>query len=128
MPAPEIYKATAWEDGSIWLAARIRGNDGSYITQSSLTAITCTVYDGETSVTTPTVTVSTAVNDTLQTNTNDARWPASDTLGFNFSHVMVATDLPNGGKVYRVEFVFDPVTGEDFPIVWDVSTLNLRTS
>ena len=79
-------------------------------------------------MTTPTVTVSSAVHDTLQKNSDDARWPDTDTTGFNFEFVLVPADIPTGGKVYRVEFRFDPVTGQDFSIVWDVTTKKLRGS
>jgi len=127
MPAPQIFETTAFEDGSVWLSNRVFGEDGADITQASLTAITCKVFDGDTVITTPTVTVSSAVHDTLQTNSDDKRWTLNN-VGFNFEHVGGAADLPNGGKVYVFEFLFNPVTGEDFRAVWHVTTINLRTS
>jgi hypothetical protein len=126
MPEPTIHKVTAWEDASVTLLARVSGNSGAYITQASLTGISTKVFDGETQQgTTITETVSSVVFDTLQTDTN--LWDV-DTTGFNFKTTVAASYFPSGGKVYRVEVVFDPSSGDDFPAVFDVTTKNLMGS
>jgi len=104
-----------WENSGLQIMARIEGWDGALITQATLTTITYYVYDLETKeqVATDTLTIASVVYDTAQT---DSGWPYSD--GFNFATILPATCFPNGGRDYRVEVIFDPATGEDFPAVW----------
>lgn len=119
MPVPIITAGVVFEDAGAFFMARIVGNDAANITQASLNAITCKVIDHDdtgSTVLTPTVTIATSVFDTLQT---DARW-TKDTTGYNFGFAMPATTFATGLKKYRVEFSFDPDTGEDFKAAFDV--------
>lgn len=122
MPVPIARQVYVWEDAAATFLARIKGDSGAFITQASLTGITYKVYDRSdgSAVTTGTVTVSSAVFDALQTS--DARWEdeatKGDTTGFNFEFQVPGTAFPKGDIDYQVEFWFDPVTGEDFAVVF----------
>ena len=128
MPA-SAFRVQGWEDGPLVVFARIRGHGGSYITQASLSGITCTVFNygaGYTSVATPSVSVSSVVFDTVQTATDDPRWTA-DSTGFNFRHTVPASAFTASGQ-YRIEYVFDPVSGDDFVLVVDADILSIYSS
>lgn len=116
-----IYQATVWEDASLTIMARVRGLAGAYITQASLSSIACKVYDLQSGslVTSPTVTVASAVFDTLQDGDDDPRWTL-DSTGFNFRHTVPAAGFPDGNKKYRVEYSFVPASGDAFPLVVEV--------
>ena len=127
MPTPEIFTLVAFEDSGPILMARITGNDGANITQASITGITLVVMDGNTVQTASIdLTVANVVFDTLQQTSDDARWTA-DAEGYNFKHEVVATDLPDGLKTYTFEIVFNPSSGEDFPLVFRIDTMKLRS-
>ena len=119
-----ITQATVLEDSGVVLLARVRGADGSYITQASLTSINVYSYDLNGDTSTPvysdeSVTISAVVFDALQTS--DARWTV-DTTGYNVAYTMSATALPLR-STYQVEMVFDPVSGDDFTIAYQIETL-----
>lgn len=121
-----IIKGVAYEDGAVVLMARVANATGTNITQASVTGITYKVFDllDNSQVATGTLTVSAVVFDTLQTPTI---WTA-DTTGYNFRVDPAKTTLPNGGTTYRFEYLVDPTSGEDFWIVFEVSTENVLTS
>ena len=125
----EVVRDEVWEDSGPTFMARVKGNDGAYITQASLTAITWKVYDSDsatpnTAIANGTCTVASSVFDTLQTGDP---W-SKDSTGYNFKYTMAATSVPTGGHNYVVEFSFDPKTGDDFPVVYYVSVRRLRSS
>lgn len=125
MPAPSIHRATVFEDSGASCMARIVGNDAANATQASITGITYSVYNGDTAIIEDSaLTVATVVFDTLQT---DARW-TEDSTGYNFRHDLPATTFPTGDAVYRVEYVFNPVSGEDFAVVFELTALNVMGS
>lgn len=138
MPEARITKGWIWEDGGGIAISRIINESGAYITQASLTSITCKVYDldnADALVGTPTVTISTSVFDTLQAAAADLRlWTRDgvqiDNVGWNFKFVVPASFFPLGSYVvdgvekrpyrsYRVEFLFDPTSGENFFDVYE---------
>src|SRR4051812_31859089 len=86
------------------MLARIRGSDGSYVTQAVTSSITCAVSDMTTgsavAVITPSVVVASAIFDTLQT---DSAW-SKDSTGYNFKHSLPATAFPTAGHVYLVVY------------------------
>lgn len=111
-----------FEDTAHTFMARIRGNAYALITQATISTITCKVFDRAsatptTALATPTVTVSSAIFDTLQT---DGRWTAdSETepgedgeTGYNFLFQVAGSVFSGAGRVYDVEFVFTPTSGE----------------
>lgn len=129
MQPAETTKAIIWEDGGAQCMARVSGQDGAAITQASLSSITCKVFDISTStpdgvVATPTVTISTSVFDTLQT---DARW-TKDSTGYNFRHSLAASVFATGDHVYRVEYKLAPTSGEAFWLAFELYSKALRTS
>jgi hypothetical protein len=129
MDSTDVVKAVVWEDGGATVLARVLGNSGAAITQASLTGISYKVFDlqsatPDTAIATGTVTVATSVFDTLQT---DAIWSA-DSTGYNFKHALAATCFPNGDRTYRVEYLFDPASGENFWLVCELSAKAVRTS
>ena len=127
MPAPSVLNVTVWEDEGVVTFARIVSIEGSNVTQASLSSIACAVYDADannTLVASPTVTVASAVFDTLQTSATDPRWSV-DSTGYNFRHTLAASNFPEGGRRYLVKYVFTPVSGDNFHLVVRVATMNL---
>ena len=124
-----ISQFQAFEDGGATFMARVLGNDGAAITQSSISTITCAVYDLSTSTPTvailaPSLVVATVVFDTLQT---DARWTA-DATGYNFLHAMPATAFPTGKHTYKVEYKVTPASGAVFWLVFEGFAEEIITS
>ncbi len=108
--------ATVFEDTCNVFMARVRGMDGALITQSVVSSITCSVTDGtsgtQVAVITPSVDVSTAVYDTIQTG---SPWDTEeDATGFNFKYIMPATAYPTAGHLYTVLFTFTATDGSVF--------------
>lgn len=129
MASSDITKATIWEDGGATCMARVVGVAGTAITQATVSAIGCKVFDltgdtPDTAVATPTVVVASSVFDTLQT---DARW-TKDATGYNFRYTLAASVFTTGGHRYLVEFKFTPSSGEVFWVVFELYAQNVRTS
>lgn len=109
------------EDGSATCLARVCARDatgaatgvdgeGKWIKQADLSTITCKVFDRtagyatpDTAISSPTVTISSAIIDTPVTATTI--WDV-DSTGYNFLFDMAATSFPTGGHKYLVEFAF----------------------
>lgn len=124
MPAVKVIKSMIYEDAGASLMARVVGTNGSNIVQADISSISCAVFVNGTSVATPSITVSTVVFNTLQT---DARWTL-DTTGYNFRHDAAASVFSTGATAYRVEYKFTPASGEVFFVVFELTTLNVYTS
>lgn len=115
----QVFVGDAFEDGGATLMARVTGWNAADIVQSDISSIHYSVYDrtAETSVVSATaLTVSAVVFNTLQT---DARWSV-DSEGYNFRHTVPASALPNGDRLYRVEYKFTPASGEVFFLAFDI--------
>jgi len=122
MPAPQITKGQAFQDGGVALMARIVGNSAVNITQGSITSIALTVLDANTrdiEIAEAAIVVATAVFDALQT---DDRWTV-DSTGYNFRDDVPAASLADGNKTYRFEYAFTPASGAVFFVVFHVTTL-----
>lgn len=129
MASSESTSAGVWEDGGATCLARVRGADGNYITQASLIGITYKAFDlssstPDTATSTGTVSIASSVFDTLQT---DSMWTTDDT-GYNYRHTIPASVLATGDHVYRVEYKFDSVSGEDFFLVFELLAQAIRSS
>ncbi len=129
MVATDIIRGKVFEDGGATCMARIIGQAGVAITQASLTSIGCKVFDlggatPDTPIATSSLTISSVVFDTLQT---DARW-TYDTTGYNFLHAHAAATFPSGDTRYRVEYLFTPVSGAAFFAVFELQSLQVKTS
>lgn len=115
----QVYQSIGWEDTPATFLARVEGVAGDPITQAGLSGITYAVTDmagdGSTQVTTGTVTVATAISDSLVTG--DSRWTRDET-GYNFVATLPAAAFPNGNRTYRVELKFTETSGNVFPLVF----------
>ena len=130
MGTTDIEHAVVWEDSGATCLSRVVGNDGAAVTQASLTALTYKVFDENsatpgTAATSGTLTISEVIYDTLQTGD---LWESTDDTGYNFKWQVPASVLTTGGHLYRVEFWYDPVSGEDFPDVFFLLAKRLRSS
>lgn len=122
--SPQIWHI--WEDGGALLLARVEDWDGNLLTQVACTGIAYKVFnvDNNNAVTgSGSLVVATVVFDTEQSGGN---WPHAD--GYNFKAMFAATCFPTGGHRYVAEVIVDPVSGEDFAIVWHLQAHNLRGS
>ena len=102
--------AIVTEDGAFSVMARVDldGAVASFL-QAAISSITLAVYDvSDVSSTfaTDTLTVSSVVFDTLQT---DGRWNV-DSTGYNFKHDIAATVFVTPGR-YRLEYLVTPTGG-----------------
>lgn len=115
MKATDMLFCSVWEDSSLTLMARITGNAGTNITQASLSALTCRVFDSdddnEEILPAPTITIAATVFDTLQTS--DPRWTV-DTTGYNFKFTIPAANFPTGPRRVQWQFKFTPTSGDPF--------------
>lgn len=124
MPQPK--RASIWEDGGAFLAARILGNNGAYLTQATTSSITYLIYDvtAGAEITSGSLTISSVIFDTLQT---DGRW-TEDTTGYNFGYAAAASAFATPDHTYRVEFKITPTSGQVFFVVFELITSALYTS
>lgn len=122
-----VIEGAAWEDSGTSLMCRLRGVDGDLVARADLSSIAYSVFDEDDTDAEPdegTLTVADVVYDTLQT---DSRW-TKDGTGYNFRWDTPAALLADGGRRYRFEVKFTPVSGEPFHVVWRVPTGDLRRS
>ena len=93
---PDLLPWTVvWEDTEPVLMTRIQTHDGTNLLQADVTSIEAMAYnesDDSQNGTTQTLSASSVVFDTLQT---DSRWTA-DTTGYNFRYQMPAEFIPTG--------------------------------
>lgn len=109
-----IFQFQAFEDGGVFIMARIVGNAGTAITNATLTRLDYSVTDFY-AETTPIAFVqitpfSSIIFDTLQT---DVRW-TKDATGYNFGHAVAAVAFPTRNRKYMVSYKFTPSSGEVF--------------
>ena len=110
--------------------ARVVGQSGSNVTQASLTSVTYSVYNLETDtyVLGGTLDISNSIYDTLKTAQNTTGFSnlwTRDATGYNFRANISKSAFPDGERAYLVRFLFDPVTGEDFPLVFRVDAIGV---
>ena len=98
-----------WERSSLFVMARVEGNDGVNITQATLDGIVLyiTKLPSKTVIVPPTFTVADVIFDTLQT---DGRW-TRDATGYNFGHLLDGnTYIQDPESVYALEYELTPVS------------------
>lgn len=126
------YKVDWNEDGDCTVLARVTARngtglatgivgEGNWIKQADLSTITCKVFDlssatPDTPITTPTVTIASAILDAPVTATT--LWEQDDT-GYNFLHDLAAANFPTGDHRYLVEYEFTLTGGAKFHLVLD---------
>ena len=129
------------EDGSPTVLGRITARDGTgaatgvdgegnFLKQADISTITCAIYDRsgttpEVAISTPTVTISTSVLDTVITA--NTIWTMDDT-GYNFLHDLADTAFPTGGSLYVVEYVVTLTGGAVFHGVFEGIARGVITS
>ncbi len=123
----------AWqEDGSATALARVCARDatgawtgvpgeGNWIKQADLASITAKVFDRngttpDTPITTPTVTISSAIQDTPVTDKKI--WDLDDT-GYNFLFDLAGTNFPTGSHKYLVELYFATTGGSTWCLAYE---------
>ena len=125
MPDATITESIIFEGSSPTILARVLGNDAAAILQADYGDITFEIFKNSstTAAVTGTVTVSTSVFDSYQT---DARWSV-DSTGYNFRHSPAATVFADGNASYRIEYKFAPTGEEPFWLVFLVTTVEVRS-
>lgn len=119
-----IFQTVWQEDGSCTVLGRLTARDGTgaatgvpgegnWIKQADMTSITCAVFDRrsttpDTSITTPSVSVASAIIDTPVTS--NTLWTA-DTTGYNFIHDLGPLNFPTSRHIYLVEYKFTTTGG-----------------
>lgn len=117
--SPSTQKARVVAEDATGAATGVDG-EGYWVKQADLSTITCNVYDRnsttpDTAILTPTVTISTAIQDTpvvskiVWTGDGDGA-----VVGWNFTHEVPGTAFPTGGHLYWVEYVFTPTAGANY--------------
>ncbi len=116
------------ESSAFWLLQRLHW-DGENITQAAVSSITWKCWDSsDTLVTSGTLTVSSVVFNTLQT---DDKWtldPYADDEGYNFAHAVPSNVITTPGT-YRIEHKFTMATpaGVFIPDYWILTAESLLT-
>jgi len=114
-------QASLWEGGACQCLGRALNWANTPLQQAGLGSLALTVTDLQRSLATytETVTVASAIFDTLQT---DARWTL-DATGYNFRHRIPASAFPLGGRSYRAEYKFTPADPDAAYVFWAVYLL-----
>jgi len=115
------------EDTGKRLMNRITDDQGSDHQQADISSIAYKVFDVNdltTEIASASLTVSTVIYDTLQT---DSAWD-TDTTGYNFGWSAPASIFPTGGIVNKVEISFTPASGEAFKLIWFVRVISVSGS
>lgn len=131
MRSANPVSVTWQEDGTATVLARVCARDatgawtgekgeGRFVKQADLSSITCNVFDRSsetpsTAIATPTVTISSAIQDSPVTN--QEIWTL-DTVGYNFVYDLAASNFPTGGNEYLVEFKFTTTGGTVWHLVF----------
>lgn len=128
-PLAEIITSSGPAGVAFTTLARVVGNAAAAITQASLSSISYKIFNEssdtpDTAVETGTLTVSSVVFDTLQT---DARW-TKDTTGYNFRNVVAGTNITGDGRRYLVEYLFTPTSGAAFVVQHRHTTTTWRSA
>ena len=141
MSAVDRIQVVWQEDGSATVLARVCARDatgaatgisseGNWIKRADLTSIACNVFDNtsatpDTAIATPSVTISSAIQDTPVTD--GIIW-SIDTTGYNFIFDMAATCFPTGGHEYQIEFPFVTTGGGKWTLVYIGPASPIRSS
>lgn len=110
------------EDSNAYIMAYLRNAAGTALKVADIASLTYSVYqvvDGVATVVTGhdgvSLTIATAIFDTLQTAALDPRWTGSG--GYNFKHDLLYTAFPSGNVHYEYECTVIETGGARYPIV-----------
>ena len=125
MGSSQVTQADIWEDGDVTEMAHVQAN-GVDVTQAVVSTIARKVYNvsTDTLISSTTLTVPSAVFDSLQT---DGRWTL-DSDGYNFRDRVPAVNFPEPKQTYRVEYQFTGSAAEKYWLVYEHDTLNIRST
>jgi hypothetical protein len=115
------------EDSGKRLMNRITDDSGTDLEQADVSSIAYTVYDAadlSSSTASGSLTVSTVIYDTLQT---DSAWD-TDSTGYNFGWSAPSSIFSKGGILNKVEIAFTPASGEAFKLIWFVRVRSISAS
>ncbi len=113
---PSTEKFSIWQSSGALCLSLVNGWDGAPITAAEISSIAWAVYDidARTQVSSGSLIPSLVLSDTPKF---DAGWPYAE-AGYNFAFCLPHTCFPNGGRRYRAEFVYTPISGEPFADVF----------
>lgn len=130
-----VFAVQGIEDASLVVMSRFLAEDREFAVRADCSTITIKAFDvaSEDETYTATLTVSSVVFDTLQT---DAAWdptpadPGDDGYtGYNFKHTVPPTAFPDGNRTYQVEAKVTFSTGAvGWVGYWQNKTLPVFTS
>ena len=130
-----VIQGEVWQNGSADILARLvaRGasgasvaGEGAALIQSDVVSITCKIFfldsaTPETAIATPSVVVSSAIFNALQT---DSSW-FTDSIGYNFFHSIAPNTFTTAG-LYQLQYSATLIGGRAFPIVAQLEANPLR--
>ena len=104
--------------------------EGNFLQIADIATITAKIFDldsatPDTPISTPTVTVASAVLNTVVTA--QTIW-TEDTIGYNFLHDLAGSEFPTGERQYRVEYTVTLTGGAVFHGSYIGSARPIRTS
>lgn len=116
-----MIRAITTQGNPATILARVLDQTGTPITQSSVSSVSVTVYNAETSTSTGSSTpaVADCVFNTLQTG--DSRW-STDHIGFNLAVDVDGTALNVGDTTFQVQIEITPAAGEPYRLIAIVET------
>jgi hypothetical protein len=121
-----VYRDVIFERSGVTILARIRGREFNLIRQADINIISLSVYNATDNQTVPTlaqtIPLSAILDSPLDINSNP-RWTQGGV--YNFVFTVPATAFPVGARLYQVEFVFTPNTGENFDMVFQLDCIDL---
>jgi len=121
--------ARIWEDGGATMMARVTNDSAGNVVRSDVTSIAYNVFDLSsttpgTAVSSDSLTVASVVYNSLQTG---GLW-SKDSTGYNFKDTRPASIFSEPNHRYQIEYIFNPASGEDFPVVFQVLTRPIWSS
>jgi hypothetical protein len=103
------------------ILARVYDENGNPIAQSSVSSISVSVVNAETTV--QTSTASPAVGDCVYNSMQqDGRW-TQDNIGFNLAVPIQSSSFNSGDTQYEVQITITPTSGDPYRIVAQITTL-----
>lgn len=113
-------RGSAWQGGGCVLLARVLGESGDPVTQSTVSSVDWSAWRLDTMasvVSDENETVSECVFNSLQT---DERW-LDDEVGYNFA-LAIGTPVFDEAVRYRIEVWLTMTSGSPIPLVFEVTT------
>jgi len=123
-----IYRTTAYEGDDIWVRGRPVTEDGTALFRADIQTIDYRAYD--LSSATPSAEIHSEalpVDQLMSTALQVTQAWRRDTVGFTFQHQASGAQFMEGGRIYRLEYVFGLVAGGSVKHALEVATSGLQT-